>query len=55
MVKRTECILSDFFLWSYEGFARAFWKDIDARVGCVILVSEEHDDVPGFKQSVPSD
>ena len=48
----TERVLSDFFLGSYEEFARACGKDIDARIGCVILVSEEHDDVPEFKRSV---
>ncbi|KAK7689553.1 hypothetical protein QCA50_007345 [Cerrena zonata] len=48
----SERVLPDFFLGSYEEFARACAKDSDARIGCVVLVSEEHDDVPEFKRYV---
>ncbi len=42
-------LLPDFFLGGYEEFARTCQKDI--KVGCVIIVSEEHDDVAEFKRS----
>ncbi|CAL1710661.1 unnamed protein product [Somion occarium] len=45
-------ILPDFFVGSYEEFARTCAKETDARIGCVILVSEEHDDVPEFKSTL---
>lgn len=48
----TERILPDFFLGSYEEFAKACAKDSDPRIGCIVLVSEEHDDVPEFKRYV---
>lgn len=41
-------VIPDFFLGSYEEFARTCLRDI--RIGCVILVSEEHDDVAEFKR-----
>lgn len=40
--------LPDFFLGSYEEFVRMCERN--AKVGCVVLVSEEHDDVPEFKR-----
>lgn len=43
-------VLPDFMLGSYEEMLRICKKD--ARIGCVILVSEEHDDVPEFKRCV---
>lgn len=43
-------VLPNFFIGSYEDFARACLKD--ARIGCVVLVSDEHDDVAEFKRSV---
>ncbi|THH26650.1 hypothetical protein EUX98_g7538 [Antrodiella citrinella] len=46
-----ERILSDFFLGSYEEFARTCAKEDDPKLGCVILVSEEHDNVAEFKRS----
>lgn len=42
--------LPDFFLGSYEEFVRMCERN--AKVGCVVLVSEEHDDVPEFKRYV---
>ncbi|OBZ77554.1 UBX domain-containing protein 3 [Grifola frondosa] len=45
--------LPDFFLGSYEDFARTCQRD--ATIGCVILVSEEHDDVAEFKRSTLTD
>ena len=47
-----ERILSDFFLGSYEEFARACAVEDVPKLGCVILVSEEHDDVAEFKRYV---
>lgn len=46
----SEKILSDFFLGSYEEFARACGKEDNPKLGCIILVSEEHDDVAEFKR-----
>ena len=43
-------VLPDFMLGSYEEMLRVCKKD--ARIGCVILVSEEHDDVSEFKRYV---
>ncbi|KZT70698.1 hypothetical protein DAEQUDRAFT_688992 [Daedalea quercina L-15889] len=42
--------LPDFFLGSYEEFVRMCERN--AKIGCVVLVSEEHDDVPEFKRYV---
>ena len=44
--------LPDFFLGSYEDFVRTCERN--AKIGCVVLVSEEHDDVPEFKRYVSS-
>ncbi|KAL6302921.1 hypothetical protein BKA93DRAFT_818229 [Sparassis latifolia] len=41
-------LLPDFFLGSYEQFVRSCERDV--RIGCVVLVSEEHDDVAEFKR-----
>jgi FAS-associated factor 2 len=41
-------VLPNFILGSYEEMLRTCKKE--ARIGCVILVSEEHDDVPAFKR-----
>ncbi|TFK78398.1 hypothetical protein K466DRAFT_668456 [Polyporus arcularius HHB13444] len=46
-------LLPDFFLGGYEEFARTCQKDI--KIGCVIIVSEEHDDVAEFKRSTLTD
>ncbi|KAF8625700.1 hypothetical protein AX15_005268 [Amanita polypyramis BW_CC] len=46
-------ILPDFMLGSYEEMLRVCKKG--ARIGCVILVSEEHDDVAEFKRSTLTD
>jgi FAS-associated factor 2 len=43
-------ILPDFCTTSYDEALRICQKE--ARIGCIILVSEEHDDVPEFKRSV---
>lgn len=43
-------ILPDFTLGSYEEFLSICQRE--ARIACVILVSEEHDDVTEFKRSV---
>lgn len=42
--------LPDFFLGSYEEFVRMCERN--AKIGCVVLVSEEHDDVPEFMRYV---
>ncbi|KAG6819550.1 hypothetical protein H0H93_010796, partial [Arthromyces matolae] len=42
-------VLPDFTLGSYDEALRTCERE--ARVGCIILVSEEHDDVPEFKRS----
>jgi FAS-associated factor 2 len=41
-------LLPDFVLGSYEEFVRICQKDV--KIGCVVLVSEEHDDVADFKR-----
>jgi FAS-associated factor 2 len=41
-------MLPDFHMGSYEAFLKACQKE--ARIGCVVLVSEEHDDVAEFKR-----
>ncbi|KAI0635398.1 hypothetical protein C8Q77DRAFT_1107844 [Trametes polyzona] len=46
-------LLPDFFLGSYEDFARTCQKDM--KIGCVVIVSEEHDDVAEFKRSTLTD
>ncbi|KAJ3522814.1 hypothetical protein NM688_g8821 [Phlebia brevispora] len=48
-------VLPDFFIGSYESFARQCGKDSEPRIGCVVLVSEEHDDVAEFKRSTLTD
>ncbi|KAG6875666.1 hypothetical protein C0992_002898 [Termitomyces sp. T32_za158] len=42
-------VLPDFTLGSYEQVLRTCERE--ARIGCIILVSDEHDDVPEFKRS----
>lgn len=44
--------LPDFFIGSYEEFARICAQESDPRIGCIVLVSEEHDDVAAFKRYV---
>ncbi|KAI0367261.1 hypothetical protein BV20DRAFT_1024608 [Pilatotrama ljubarskyi] len=51
-VERDVKLLPDFFLGGYEEFARTCQKDM--KIGCVVIVSEEHDDVAEFKRSVVS-
>ncbi|KAI9070407.1 hypothetical protein FKP32DRAFT_1586205 [Trametes sanguinea] len=46
-------LLPDFFLGSYEQFVRTCQKDM--KIGCVVIVSEEHDDVAEFKRSTLTD
>lgn len=41
-------VLPDFTLGTYEDALRACQRDI--RIACIVLVSEEHDDVPEFKR-----
>ena len=41
-------VLPDFFIGSYEDFARMCLRDI--KIGCIVLVSDEHDDVAEFKR-----
>lgn len=43
-------MLPDFTLGSYDEALRTCQKE--ARIGCIILVSEEHDDVTEFKRWV---
>ncbi|KAL4250158.1 UBX domain-containing protein [Abortiporus biennis] len=50
-----ERVLPDFFLGSYEEFAKACANELDAKIGCVILVSDEHDDDAEFKRSTLTD
>lgn len=45
-------LLPDFLLGSYEDLLKICERD--AKIGCVILVSEEHDNVKEFKRSVQS-
>lgn len=47
-----ECVLPDFFIGSYEEFAGTCARETDPRIGCVIIVSEEHDDDAEFKRLV---
>ncbi|KAF8816418.1 hypothetical protein BYT27DRAFT_7221451 [Phlegmacium glaucopus] len=46
-------LLPDFTLSTYEEMLRLCQREI--KIGCVILVSEEHDDVPEFKRSTLTD
>ncbi|PFH48584.1 hypothetical protein AMATHDRAFT_5669 [Amanita thiersii Skay4041] len=46
-------VLPDFSLGTYEEMLRACKRE--AKIGCVILVSEEHDDVVEFKRSTLTD
>lgn len=48
----TARMLPDFYVGSYESFARTCGKELDAKIGCVVIVSEEHDDVATFKRYV---
>jgi FAS-associated factor 2 len=43
-------VLPDFFLGGYEEAMRACQRDL--RIGCIIIVSEEHEDVGEFKRCV---
>jgi FAS-associated factor 2 len=43
-------VLPDFFIGSYESFVRILAKEDEAKIGCVVIVSEEHDDVAEFKR-----
>lgn len=43
-------VLPDFYLGSYEDALNCAKREL--RVLCVILVSDEHDDVPEFKRCV---
>lgn len=47
--------LPDFFIGSYEAFAKACANETDPKIGCIILVSEEHDDVANFKRTTLTD
>ncbi|KAJ7083737.1 hypothetical protein B0H15DRAFT_911810 [Mycena belliarum] len=46
-------VLPDFTLGTYEETLRVCQRD--HRIGCIILVSEEHDDVPEFKRTTLTD
>ncbi|RDB26785.1 UBX domain-containing protein 3 [Hypsizygus marmoreus] len=46
-------VLPDFTLGSYDEVLRICQRD--ARIGCIVLVSEEHDDVAEFKRSTLTD
>ncbi|KIM43637.1 hypothetical protein M413DRAFT_68581 [Hebeloma cylindrosporum] len=46
-------LLPDFTICSYEEMLRTCQRE--AKIGCVILVSEEHDDVPAFKRTTLTD
>jgi FAS-associated factor 2 len=45
--------LPDFFLGGYDAALRLAQRE--ARVLCIILTSEEHDDVPAFRRDVLAD
>ncbi|OSC98843.1 hypothetical protein PYCCODRAFT_1374324 [Trametes coccinea BRFM310] len=51
--ERDSKLLPDFFLGSYEQFVRTCQKDM--KIGCVVIVSEEHDNVAEFKRSTLTD
>lgn len=42
--------LPDFFIGSYESFAKTCATEVNPKIGCVVIVSEEHDDVAAFKR-----
>ncbi|KAG6908452.1 hypothetical protein DXG01_004535 [Tephrocybe rancida] len=46
-------LLPDFTLGTYEDALRTMQRE--SRVGCIVLVSEEHDDVPEFKRTTLTD
>ncbi|KAJ6591374.1 hypothetical protein B0H10DRAFT_2179292 [Mycena sp. CBHHK59/15] len=46
-------VLPDFTLGTYEEALRVCQRD--ARIGCIVLVSEEHDDVAEFKRTTLTD
>ncbi|KAH9916742.1 uncharacterized protein BXZ73DRAFT_53631 [Epithele typhae] len=46
-------LLPDFFLGSYEDFARTCQREL--KIGCIVIVSEEHDDDAEFKRSTLTD
>ncbi|KAJ7489513.1 hypothetical protein FB451DRAFT_1390665 [Mycena latifolia] len=46
-------VLPDFMLSTYEEALRVCQRDF--RIGCIVLVSEEHDDVPEFKRTTLTD
>ncbi|KAJ7705248.1 hypothetical protein B0H17DRAFT_1156753 [Mycena rosella] len=46
-------VLPDFMLGTYEEALRVCQRDF--RIGCIVLVSEEHDDVPEFKRTTLTD
>ncbi|OCH92438.1 hypothetical protein OBBRIDRAFT_452074 [Obba rivulosa] len=46
-------LLPDFYLGSYEEFVRTCQREM--KIGCIVLVSEEHDDVAEFKRSTLTD
>ncbi|KAI0746339.1 hypothetical protein C8Q80DRAFT_767238 [Daedaleopsis nitida] len=46
-------VLPDFFLGEYEEFARMCQRDV--KIGCIIIVSDEHDDDAEFKRSTLTD
>ncbi|KAJ7103788.1 hypothetical protein C8R44DRAFT_834579 [Mycena epipterygia] len=46
-------VLPDFTLGTYEEALRVCQRD--ARIACIVLVSEEHDDVPEFKRTTLTD
>ncbi|KAI1792217.1 hypothetical protein LXA43DRAFT_1007112 [Ganoderma leucocontextum] len=46
-------LLPDFFLGAYEEFARTCQREL--RIGCVVIVSDEHDDDAEFKRSTLTD
>ncbi|THH01011.1 hypothetical protein EW026_g1611 [Hermanssonia centrifuga] len=48
-------VLPDFFIGSYESFVKACAKETEPKIGCAVLVSDEHDDVAEFKRSTLTD
>ena len=48
--RANRAFIPEFYLGSYESALRQSQKE--TRLFCVVLVSEEHEDVPEFKRSV---
>ena len=52
-LSQAEKVLPDFMFGTYEAFLRACEREM--KIGLVVLVSEEHSDVPEFKRTTLTD